>query len=70
MPTKTLKAREKTKNCNQCEELVALLGKAAEEALNQIEVQSYVAEAKKRGRTNILKIGLAFCGKEFIIKTA
>jgi hypothetical protein len=29
---------------------------------------SYLAEAKQRGSTNILKIGLAFCGKRFKIK--
>ncbi|MCE3239445.1 MAG: Protein of unknown function (DUF1703)/Predicted AAA-ATPase [Gammaproteobacteria bacterium] len=46
------------------------LEKAAQEALNQIDQKHYVAEAKQRGSTHILKIGLAFWGKRFKIKYA
>ncbi len=41
------------------------LEQAAQQALEQIELQNYTAEAKQRNRTNILKIGLAFSGKRF-----
>ncbi|MDF3054838.1 MAG: Protein of unknown function (DUF1703)/Predicted AAA-ATPase [Gammaproteobacteria bacterium] len=42
--------------------------KTAKEAIEQINQLGYVAEAKQRGCTNILKIGLAFCGKRFKIE--
>ncbi len=38
---------------------------AAQQALEQIQLQSYTTEARQRGRTNILKLGLAFSGKQF-----
>jgi hypothetical protein len=41
------------------------LEQAAQQALNQMELQNYAAEARQRGRTHILKIGLAFSGKCF-----
>lgn len=41
------------------------LTQAAQQALEQIELQNYAAEARQRGRTNILKIGLAFSGRRF-----
>jgi hypothetical protein len=44
------------------------LVEAAQEALNQMSEKRYLAEAQKRGSTNILKIGLAFCGKRFAIQ--
>ncbi len=52
------------------EQLEIQLEKAAQEALDQIEQKHYLAEAKQRGCTHILKIGLAFCGKRFKIKYA
>ena len=41
------------------------LKQAAQKALEQIEKQNYFAKAKQSGSTNIIKIGLAFCGKRF-----
>jgi hypothetical protein len=46
------------------------LEQAAQEAVSQIDKKHYVAEAKQRGSTSIIKIGLAFCGKRFKIKYA
>ena len=46
-------------------DIQAVLDKAAQEALQQIDTQVYFAELKQRGLTNILKIGLAFSGKRF-----
>ncbi len=40
----------------------------AKQALTQITQQNYLSEAKQRGRTHILKVGLAFCGKHFQIQ--
>lgn len=45
------------------------LEQAAQEALAQIEQQHYLAQARQRGCTHILKIGLAFCGKYFKLQT-
>ncbi len=42
-----------------------LLEEKAKEALEQIENQQYAAEIQQRGVTNIVKMGLAFCGKRF-----
>ncbi len=52
------------------EQLDMYLEQAAQEALDQIDQKHYLAEAKQRGSTDILKIGLAFCGKRFKIKYA
>ncbi len=52
----------------EAEQLDVYLEQAAQEALDQIDQKHYVAEAKQRGSTQILKIGLAFCGKCFKIK--
>ncbi len=41
------------------------LEQAAQHALEQMELQNYAAEAKQRGRTKLLQIGLAFSGKRF-----
>lgn len=41
----------------------------AELALKQIETKAYLSEFKQRGLINVLKIGLAFCGKEFRLLT-
>jgi hypothetical protein len=46
-----------------------MLTQAAQQALAQIKQQNYLSEAHQRGRTNILKIGLAFCGKHFQIQS-
>ena len=40
------------------------LEKTAEQALTQINQLNYVAELQQQGIANILKIGLAFRGKE------
>ncbi len=45
------------------------LEQAAQHALEQMELQNYAAEARQRGRTKILQIGLAFSGKRFILKS-
>jgi hypothetical protein len=50
------------------EDLDKILSQAAQAALTQIEQKNYLSEARQRGRTNILKIGLAFCGKYFHIQ--
>ena len=47
---------------------VRMLKKEAEKALTQIEKREYESEIKQRGIINIIKIGLAFCGKEFVVK--
>ncbi|MCE3239398.1 MAG: Protein of unknown function (DUF1703)/Predicted AAA-ATPase [Gammaproteobacteria bacterium] len=44
------------------------LEEAAHEALKQVDEKGYLSEAKRRGSTHILKIGLAFCGKRFAMK--
>ena len=49
-------------------DLDELLSQTAAQALAQIHQQQYLTEAKQRGRTKLLKIGLAFCGKHFKIK--
>lgn len=41
------------------------LGKAAKQALSQIEEKAYGAEIKQHGNSNVIKIALAFCGKRF-----
>lgn len=45
------------------------LEQAAQQALDQIGLKNYAAEANQRGRTHILKIGLAFSGKRFQIRS-
>lgn len=47
------------------EQIKNVLDKMAHEALEQIEKQAYFVEVQQRGLTNILKIGLAFSGKQF-----
>jgi hypothetical protein len=47
------------KQCQQ-EQLVCL----AEDALNQIELRNYDAEMKRQGVSDIVKYGVAFCGKK------
>ena len=50
------------------DDLDKILTETAKQALTQITQQSYLSEAKQRGRTHILKVGLAFCGKHFQIQ--
>ena len=50
-------------------DLDKLLMQTAHQALTQIQQQNYLSEAHQRGRINIIKIGLAFCGKHFEIQT-
>ena len=50
-------------------DLDKLLVQAAQQALVQIQKLNYLSEARQRGRTNILKIGLAFSGKHFQIRS-
>jgi len=45
--------------------LTARLEQAAHEALEQIRTGRYFAMAEKGDRKNIIKLGLAFCGKRF-----
>lgn len=49
--------------------LATLLQKEAKEALAQIDNKEYHAELKQRGIINVLKLGLAFCGKEFHVES-
>jgi hypothetical protein len=64
-----LKRVKKPKATTTDEELETLLNNTATAALNQITAQNYLTEAKKLGATNIIEIGLAFCGKQFAIKS-
>ena len=50
------------------DDLDKVLTQSAQQALVQIQQQNYLSEARQRGRTNIIKIGLAFCGKHFQIQ--
>jgi len=59
---------KKVSTVKDIKKLEVNLEKAAQEALDQMDQKGYLAEAKRRGSTNILKIGLAFCGKRFEIK--
>ena len=45
--------------------LTTTLTKGAQQALAQINRNKYIVELTQRGATNIIKIGLAFSGKEF-----
>ena len=47
--------------------LDALLNRESKKALKQINKNQYTADLDHRGIANIVKIGLAFCGKEFRI---
>ncbi|MEI8055700.1 MAG: AAA family ATPase [bacterium] len=47
--------------------LDALLNRESKKALKQINKNQYTADLEHRGIANIVKIGLAFCGKEFRI---
>jgi hypothetical protein len=64
MEIKRVKMTEKM----SVDDLDKILTQTAQQALAQIQEQNYLSEAKQRGRTNILKIGLAFCGKHFQIQ--
>ncbi len=48
--------------------LAQALAQAAQQALEQMELQNYAAEARQRDRTKILQIGLAFSGKRFKLR--
>lgn len=50
---------------NNPDEVTFIFDNAAHEALEQMDRQSYLAEAKQRGINNILQIGIAFSGKRF-----
>jgi hypothetical protein len=69
-PTLLLEFKKVSAKDKEPEQLDSLLAQAAQEALDQIDQKHYVAEAKQRGSTHILKIGLAFSGKRFKIKYA
>lgn len=49
------------------ERLTTKLEQAAREAVEQIGKTRYSVEAERRGSTNIIKMGIAFCGKRFKI---
>jgi hypothetical protein len=59
---KSIKPPKKEKN------LESRLQQEAKEALTQIDHNKYTAELKQRGIRNVLKIGLAFRGKEFRVE--
>jgi PD-(D/E)XK nuclease superfamily len=48
--------------------LEPMLQQEAKKALTQIDKNEYTAELKQRGIKNVLKIGLAFSGKEFHVE--
>ncbi|CAN5308868.1 hypothetical protein BH10PSE19_BH10PSE19_22000 [soil metagenome] len=50
--------------------LMRKLEATAEEALQQMQQQQYVAEAKQRGKSRIVKLAIAFCGKRFKMLTS
>ncbi len=45
------------------------LQSAAQAALSQIDLKYYFAEAEQRGINRLLKIGIAFSGKAFVIES-
>jgi hypothetical protein len=59
---KSVKAPKKEEN------LKLLLQQEAKEALIQINKNAYSSELKQRGIKNVLKMGLAFCGKDFHVE--
>jgi hypothetical protein len=59
---KSVKAPKKGEN------LKLLLQQEAKEALIQIDKNAYSSELKQRGIKNVLKMGLAFCGKDFYVE--
>jgi len=63
-PTLILEFKKLAASKNQ-ETLETKLTECANEALAQIAQKNYVVDAQRRGSTNVLKIGLAFCGKQF-----
>ena len=50
--------------------LMQKLETAAVAGLMQIEMQNYVAEAKKRGNPHVIQLAIAFCGKRFVLKSS
>ena len=48
-------------------EITHLLEKSAQEALRQIDQKSYITKLKQRNLTHVLKIGLAFSGKQLCL---
>jgi hypothetical protein len=69
-PSLLLEFKKVSAKDKEPEQLDIRLEQASQEALDQIDQKHYLAEAKQRGCTHILKIGLAFCGKRFKIKYA
>jgi hypothetical protein len=55
------RVKDDSKNRNE------ILEKTAIEAVYQISKNGYIAELKQRGAKEVIKIGLAFCGKHFKI---
>lgn len=45
------------------------LDQEAGKALQQIDARGYESEIKQRGIANTIKIGIAFCGKDFKVKS-
>lgn len=58
---------KRVESVKDAERLTTKLEQAAQEAVEQIGKTRYVAEAEKRGSTNIIRMGIAFCGKRFKI---
>lgn len=59
---------KRVESVKETERLTTQLERAAQEALEQIAKTHYSAEAENRGCTNIIKMGIAFCGKRFSIR--
>src|SRR5262249_46033474 len=51
------------------EQLLIELEQAAQDALIQIDRQKYITEARKLGSKKLLKIGIAFSGKHFALRS-
>jgi len=62
-------ALPKTSKENYIEGLEVRLEQGAQEALVQINHKQYITEAKHRGFSNIIKIGIEFSGKSFRVAT-
>jgi len=60
----------KTSKESSIETLESKLEQGAQEALSQINQKQYITEANHRGINNIIKIGIAFSGREFSLMSA
>jgi hypothetical protein len=63
--SKAVHHETKTSKESSIEPLVSRLEQGAQKALAQINQKQYITEAEHRGFKNIIKIGIAFSGREF-----